>query len=159
VRTFDDMLRTALVDIARRAEPVDLTDAALEDITRRSRTVALMAGVAVVFTLGVGLLVGLAAGPEAPPGRFQPNGAVPDQRGDGSSPGCGSSGAAPTPTCSTPQVSATLAASASASPSRSASPSPSGKVSPSSSNSTTSGTDEVPGNRPRPKPSKPGRAG
>lgn len=157
MRTFDDMLRAALVDIATRAEPVDLTDAALDDITRRHRMLALVAGVAVMFTLGVGLLVGLAAGQETPQGKFQPNRVTPDQPRSESSPGCEPGTAAPKPTCSTPQASATLAASASASPSRSASPSPSKTVSPSSSDSGTSGT-YGPGNRPHPKPSKP-RAG
>ncbi len=155
MRTFDDMLRAALVDIATRAEPVDLTDAALADITRRHRMFALVAGVAVMFTLGVGLLVGLAVGQETPQGKFQPNGVVPDQPRSGSSPGCGAGIVTPKPTCPTPQASATLAASASASPSKSASPSPSKTASPSSSGSSTSGTDDGPGNRPRPKPSKP----
>jgi len=155
VRTFDDMLRAALVEIATRAEPVDLTDAALDDIPRRRRMLTLVGGVAVMFTLGVGLLVGLTAGQQTPQGKFQPNRVTPDQAHSESSPGCGPGTAAPKPTCPTPQANATLAASASASPSRSASPSPSRTASPSSSDSVTSGTDDGPGNRPRPKPSKP----
>ncbi len=154
MRTFDDMLRAALVDIATRAEPVDLTDAALDDIVRQRRMLALVAGVAVMFTLAVGLVVGLAAGQETPQGRFQPNGVSPDQPRSESSPGCVPGTVTPTPTCPTPQASATLAASASASPSKSASPKPSKTASPTSSDSVTSGTDG-PGNRPRPKPSKP----
>jgi hypothetical protein len=158
VRTFDELIRTALVDIAERAEPVDLADAALHDITQRTRVLALGAVATATVTLGVALLVGFVAGQDAPQGRFQPNGVVPGQSGGGGSPsGCDTAQPAPTPGCPTPQADATLAASEGPSTGPSGSASPSGSATPTPTDGTTAGTDNGPGNRPHPKPSKPGR--
>jgi hypothetical protein len=154
VRTFDELIHTALVDIAKQAEPADLVDAALDDIPRRTRALALGAVAAATFTLAAGLVVGFAADQDVPQGRFQPNRVVPGQSGSGSPSDCGTP--APGSDCANPEANATL--SASESPSAGPSASPSRRPTPEATSPTTTSTDSGPGNRPRPKPSKPGRA-
>jgi hypothetical protein len=155
VRTFDDLIRAALVDIAKQAAPVDLVDAALNDIHRRNRFLMLGAVATATLTLGAGLVVGLTTGQDTPQGRFQPNGVAPGQPGTNPQGDCDTA----RPGCASPEANTTLAASESPSPNASPSRSASKRPTPTATSATTAGTDGGPGNRPRPKPSRPGKAG
>lgn len=150
MRTFDELIRTALVDLAKGAVPTDLADAALSDAARRGRLLVLGAATITLVTITSGLVVGFAIGGETPQGRFRPDQVAPSQHRGTPSAACVT--AASPATCS---ASANVPLAASERPSKS--PSPSERTSPTPTASATSGTYNAPGNRPHPKPTKPGR--
>lgn len=149
MRTFDDLIRTALVDIATRAEPVDLTDAALADAARQHRFLIPAVAASSILVFGAGLLMSFTSG-DGPPGQFQPD-------GHPASPHHSTPASCATLSPGTPCAVNPADAGTTASQSPSPTPSRSRKATTSPDPSVTPSVDNKPGNRPRPKPTKPGR--
>lgn len=143
-RTFDELIRTALLDLARQAEPVELTELALADAARQRRMLLASGAAAAVLAVGAGTVAAIAE--PSPPGSSRPRTTSPSPTG---APSMGQVG----PTCETGPTA--CADTTPSTPITAPSSSPPSKRPPGLTEPTPTSSDDRPGNRPHPKPTKP----